>query len=188
MYNIAHAIPCQVYPSEYAFENDAVTRSEGHSANCRNYPSDHPDGVVVGNHIHCDGTQLKLIDSDLGQEQYSSSKYYIWSAGSDGKLLFIFPTRVSLTTITLHYYSDSLRGLPRLRFYAVPNDFDVWDTPATNYPRVEVASVPPSGQSAGRRNVSININFNTGRVLMYKYSSSLMFAVSEVEFFTCSGK
>ena len=53
--------------------------------------------------INCDGRQLKLADSDLGREQYRSSDYYVWSAGSDGQLLFIFPTlsRVSLTTITL---------------------------------------------------------------------------------------
>ena len=91
------------------------------------YPSDHPDGAFVGNYIHCDGTQLKLIDSDLEQEQYrsSESRDYVWPAGSDRKLLFIFPKRVSLTTISLHYYSDNFQGLPRLRFYAAPDDFNV---------------------------------------------------------------
>ena len=98
---------------------------------------------------------------------------------------YVFPTRVSLTTITLHYYSDSVRGLPRLRFYAVPDDFDVWDGPTTSYPLVNVVTVPPGGEPAGRRSVSINVNFNTKKVLMYKYSSSFQFAVSEVEFFTC---
>ena len=53
----------------------------------------------------------------------------MWSAGRGGQLLFIFPTRVSLTTITLHYYSDSVPGLPRLRFYAVPDDFNARDAP-----------------------------------------------------------
>ena len=72
--------------------------------------------------------------------------------GSNGQLLFIFPTAVSLTTITLHYYSDNIRGLPRLRFYAVPDDFDVWDAPTTSYPHVDVALVPPGGEPAGRRN------------------------------------
>ena len=93
-----------------------------------------------------------------------------------------------MTTITVHYYSDNTQGLPRLRFYAVPDDFDIWGTPTITYPSVDVASVPPGGEPAGRRNVSINVNFNTMKVLMYKYSSSFVFAVSEVEFFTLCSK
>ena len=114
------------------------------------------------------------------------SSHYQWSAGSAAQLLFIFPTRVSLTTIILHYYSDSVRGLPRLNIYAVPDDFDVWDEPTTSYPQADVDSVPPGGGSAGRRSANINVNFNTGKVLIYKYSSNFLFALSEVEFFMCS--
>ena len=111
----------------------------------------------------------------------------MWTdAGSCGsQLLFIFPTRVNLTTITLHYYSDTIRGLPRLRFYAVPDNFDIWDAPSASYSRVDIAAVPPDGEPAGRRNVSVNVNFNTKRILMYKFSSSFILAVSEVEFFIC---
>ena len=105
--------------------------------------------------------------------------------------MFIFPIiRVSLTTITLHYYSDSDRGRPRLKFYAVPDDFDVWDALTTNNPHADVPSVPAGGEPAGHRSVSINANFNTQKVLslMYKFSNSFQLAVSEVEFFTCSSK
>ena len=139
-------------------------------------------------YIHCDGIQLKLADSNFGQEQYQPTDYYVWSSRSGEQLLFIFPTRVSLTTITLHYYSDSVRGLPRLRFYAVPDDFDVWDAPRTSYPRVDVVSVPPGGEPAGHdhRNISIDVTFNANKVLMYIFSSSFKFAVSEVMFYRCS--
>ena len=140
--------------------------------------------MYTDEYTHCNGTQLKLTDSDLGQERYQISDYYVWLAGSDAQLLFIFPTRVSLTTITLHYYSDSVRGLPRLRFYAVPDDFDVWDASTTSYPGGDVASVSPGGAPAGHRSVSINVNLNAKRVLMYKFSSSFVLSVSEVEFFT----
>ena len=176
-----------MYPSEYAYHDDSVSRAESASANCRRYQSELVPGVFTEQYVHCDGTQRKLTDSDLGQEQYQSTDYYVWIAGQDARLLFVFPTRVSLTTITLHYYSDNFRGLPRLRFYAVPDDFNVWDAPTTSYPRVDVATVPPGGEPAGSRNDSINVNFNTNNVLMYKFTSSFQFAVSEVEFFTCNG-
>ena len=186
LYNAIIATSCQVYPSEYAYKEDSVGEHESPSANCRSYREGLQENVFTEQYTHCDGTQLKLTDSDLGQEQYQISDYYVWLAGSDAQLLFIFPTRVSLTTITLHYYSESVRGLPRLTFYAVPDDFDVWDAPTTSYPH---ASVLPGGEPEGRRSISINVNFNTRKVLMYKFSSNTMikFSVSEVEFFTCTG-
>ena len=72
-----------------------------------------------------------------------------------------------------------------MTFYAVPDDFDVWGSPITGNPRVDVASVPPGGEPAGRRNVSINVNFNTKKVLMYKHHNSFWFAISEVQFIKC---
>ena len=179
-----------MYPSEYAYHKDSVNRAETASANCRNYPSG-LDMVTRGSedYIHCDGTQLRLADSNLGKEQYSSSEYYEWSAGSGiRQLLFIFPTRVDLTTITLHYYSDSQRGLPRLRFYAAPDDFDVWDAPPGSSRYADIATLLPSAESAGRKCASISVNFNTRKILLVKYSSNFPFATSEVEFFTCNGK
>ena len=182
----AHATPSQVYPSEYAYRYDSVTRTESGSANCRRYPPGNAQGHDHSeDYNHCDGTQLKLADSDLGQQQYQTADYYVWSAGNDRQLLFIFPTRVSLTTITLHYYSDSVRGLPRLRFYAVPDNFDIWDAPTTSNPHADVAAVPPGREPAGRRNISISVNFNAKKVLMYKFSSSFQFEVNEVEFVEC---
>ena len=185
-YSTAHATSCQVYPSEYAYRHDSVNRAESYSANCRRYSEQ--NRYLGIDFIHCDGTQLKLTNNNLGQEEYQWSEHYSWSAGRDGQLLFIFSTRVSLTTITLHYYSDSIRGLPRLRFYPVRSDFDVWDTTTSSIPYVEVAAVPPGGEPAGYRNVSISVNFNAKKVLMYKFSSSFVFAVSEVEFFKCNSK
>ncbi len=134
-------------------------------------------------YTHCDGDQLKLSDSDRGSNtrEYTNTSCYVWTAGRVDQLLFIFPTRVSLTTITLHYYSDSVRGRPRLRFYDVTDDFDVWNVITTSTPHVEAAAVQPGG--AGHRSVSIDVNFDTKKVLMYKYSSQFAFAVNEVEFF-----
>ena len=74
-----------------------------------------------------------------------------------------------------------------MRFYAVPES-DIWDASTTNYPHVDVESVPPGGEPAGRRSVNINVNLNTKRALMYKFSSTYQLAVSEVEFFTNKSK
>ena len=183
---------CQVYPSEYAYKSNSVDGSERSSANCRPYAiglSDTP-GVFTDDYNHCDGTQLILTDSDLGSEEYSRSDYYVWSAGSGGHhLLFIFPTRVNLTTITLHYYSDTMRSLPRLRFFAAPDDFEVWDALTESNSHVDIAAVPQGEGPAGLRNVSVNIEFiNVKKVLLYKIRSSSIFAASEVEFYTCNSK
>ena len=103
---------------------------------------------------------------------------------------------VNLVSITLHFYHDNdipwpgrSHSLPRLKFYAVPDTFYIWDALLASYISVEVAAVPPGGEPAGHRSVSINVNFNTKKVLMQKFSSSFLFSVSEVvnEFFTCSG-
>ena len=188
-YSAALANSCQLHPSEYAYPRDSVNEAESVDANCRRYPSGLQAGVFTQAYIHCDGTQVILTDSDLGSEQYSSSDYYVWPVRRDGQLLFIFPTRVYLTTITLHYYSDSVQGLSRLIFYAAPDDFNVWNALSTGTPHVDVTAVPPGG---GCRNANHSINvtgvFSTKKVLMYIFSSSFTFVVSEVEFFTCEGE
>ena len=175
-----------MYPLEYAYHKNSVYRTERYSANCRNYPVSEQLGSE--NYIHCDGTQLRLADSDIGSEQYTTSEYYVWTAGSNSQLLFIFPTRVNLTNITLHYYHTSGRGLPRLRFYAVPDDFDVWDAVISSYNRVEVAAMQPIEVLTGSMITSVHTNLSSTKVLLYKFSSTYTFALSEVEFFTCNSK
>ena len=180
---------CQVYPSEYAYNFGSVQSVESTSANCRRYPPGLEVDIFTEQFIHCNGTQLKLTDSNLGSEQYINSDYYEWSASTRSQLLFLFPTRVNLTTISLHYYSDSDRGLPRLRFFVVPDDFDVWDAPTAARDRyVEVAAVSLDGAPAGPTNVSIEFNFRTKKVLLLKFRSAFDFAVSEVEFSICHSK
>ena len=180
----------QVYPSEYAYHRDSVYRVERKGANCRNYPGGLQVHVLSSYYIHCDGTPLRLTDSDYGLEQYTPSDYYVWpNETRNSQLLFIFPTRVNLTTITLHYYSDSVRGLPRLRFYTVPDDFNVWDAPTPSYSFADVAAMPLGEESAGRRNISIDFRYITRKILMYKFRSTFSLALSEVEFIQqCCGK
>ena len=144
--------------------------------------------IYPENYVHCDGTQLRLTDSDYGSEQFTASDYYVWIGNEtrSHQLLFIFPTRVNLTNITLHYYSDSDRGLPRLTFRAVPDNFNIWDSPPASNSHVEVATVGPNGEPTGQRNLSISFSFMTKKILLYKYRSAFNFAMSEIEFFNDS--
>ena len=77
-----------------------------------------------------------------------------------------------------------------LRFYAVQDDFDVWDAIPNPLLSVVVGPVSPKQGQPDRTSVNININFSTKKVLMVKSSSDFYLAVSEVEFFTstCSSK
>ena len=66
-YSTVFATSCQTRPLEYAYHDHSVDRAESLSAKCRRYP----DGPISQEqYIHCDGTQLQLTDSNLGQEQY----------------------------------------------------------------------------------------------------------------------
>ena len=180
---------CQILPSEYAYHPNTLYHSEHTSANCRNYsPGEAESGIHPEHYIHCDGTQLKLADSDFGSDQYTASDYYQWNAGTRSQLLFILPTRVNLTNITLHYYSGSGRGLPRLRFYAVPDDFDIWDASSNSYRYKEVAAMTANGKPTGIIKINFGVDFKTTtmKVLLYKFTSSYSFALSEVEFFNDS--
>ena len=56
---------------------------------------------------------------------------------------------------------------------------------------IRIPSITPGIDTTGRKSITVRImnnNFNTKKVLMYKYSSSFLFAVSEMEFFTMSCK
>ena len=183
-----------MFPSEYAYHRDSVYRTERDSANCRNYPKGLSFTSGSEEYIHCDGTALRLTDSDLGPEQYNSSEYYVWddSGSRSSQLLFIFPTRVNLTTITLHYYSDRYRGLPRLKFNAVPDDFDIWETLSSesSYRYAEVAAISTDEEPAGHRNISVHFRFNTMKIRLFRFRTSLKFALSELQFIAsvCSGQ
>lgn len=87
----AHGMSYQVYPSEYAYLDHVVHRHERTSANCRNYQIGLQLHVFTETYVHCNGTLLRLTDSDIGSDHYTTNDYYVWPAGSTSQLLFIFP-------------------------------------------------------------------------------------------------
>ena len=109
-----------------------------------------------------------------------------------GELVFIFPTRVNLTTITLHYYSDNIRGFgfPCLEFTALQDDYRIAGDRVRQGTTIEAPRpVPPDGESTGPTSISVNhVNRTTKTILMSIIRCNLQpvtFALSEVEFFTC---
>ena len=188
VWSIALSSDCtKVYPSEYAYHDGSVTRTERSTANCRRFPSGLQAGVFTERYIRCDGTRLRLLDSDLGSDQYVATSYYEWLAETvPRQLLFTFPARVNLTTITLHYYSDSQQGLPTLRFTAVSDNID---NTLAKYNQVDVAAQPPaSGNKEGSRSVSDGLKWNTRKILMIKAGAGFIFSISKVQFFVCNGE
>jgi hypothetical protein len=90
------AVSCRVYPSEYAYHDDSVTRAESVSANCRRYPPRVDDRNIV--YTHCNSQQLKLSDSDRGSNtEYTATSYYEWTAGRGDQLLCTTTVIVSET-------------------------------------------------------------------------------------------
>ena len=96
----------------------------------------------------------------------------------------MFPTRVNLTTITLYYYSDNDWGFPRLRFFAVPDDFNIWEAPTLN---VEVDAVSPGGEPVGML-VSIILTLPRRRCLWSSWVASSALQWVRWNFYTCFSK
>ena len=182
----------KVYPSEYAYLQDSVYASERSGANCRNYPSGLEPSIRSEDYIHCDGIPLRLADSDYGSEPYNvnSTEYYVWDAETRyRRFLLIFPTRVDMALITLHYYSDSMRGVPHLIIYPIaePDHFYVWDSLTINDVHLLLGLAPP-GSQPGHRNVSFDsLGINTTKILIIIEAGN--FALSEVELYQqCDGE
>ena len=62
------------------------------------------------------------------------------------------------------------KGLPRLRFLAVPDDFDVWNAPTLSFSHVDIAAVPTGEWSVSHRNVRLSFNTTTRKILTFKFS------------------
>lgn len=79
------------------------------------------------------------------------------------------------------------QGHSKIRFYAVPDDFDIQDSLETDrYPKTFIDEALPGSEETGLRNVSRDVRFNTTRVLMTKSESkNYKFVMSEIEFFSC---
>ena len=183
--------------TSYAYLNGEMNVTEYHNANCRKY------GQSNGLQFYslCDGSPLRLTDSQFGPEYYPSShdhNYYVMKGTIFSLMYKIFlfalsePTR--LDKIRLHYYSDLHGGkiLPVIYFFAIRDDQLVYDN-LHAYETLGVVGSPFSETVNGRTNVTITVSSSSlpySKVLMHisflPYEK--FFYLSEVEFFTLSSK
>ena len=131
-------------------------------------------------YVHCN-QPTTITDSN------TDPPTYIWGEAS-GKLLFIFSTEIIFENITIYYISNTTdQGRPKLRFHAVPDNFQVWDTPNSHQSEV-FDEIIPGGEEVGVRKVPNSndgiMTFNTSRVLIEKLveTKTYDFFISEVEF------
>ena len=155
--------------------------------NCNTLSS--PDlGTAEGTeYVHCQHP-TRITDSEKSQPIFTQDTYnsvYIWPSKSD-QVLFTFSSWKVIDSITIHYFSnEDNQGFPKIRFFAVPEDFEVSDTPDSSNPTRVIDSVSPGNENTGLRNKTRNVPFNTTKILMTKgYTKNYQFYVSEIEFFT----
>ena len=170
-----------MFPQELAYKSDNFLHQD--DASCIPYTSDAaPTTPTVDptQYVHC-SQPTTITDSNTGPPTY------VWGEAS-GKLLLIFSNEISFENITIYYISDTTaQGRPKLRIYAVPDNFQVWDEPTTSYPSRVFDEIMPGGEEEGVRKVPNSndgiVTFNTSRVLIEKLveTKTYNFSISEVE-------
>ncbi len=145
------------------------------------YPSDTPvpQGVTPTEFVQC-SQPTTITDNNVGPPFYVAAE-------SPGQILFVFPRAVNLSSITISYQFNITYALAKLRLYAVPDDFDAWDSinsfSGQSEPIDEITFT--TGQEEGLRDMSItDLQWVTSRVLLRKLEDTkdYLFAMSEVRF------
>ena len=174
----------QVHPVSVAIRNEVVGLED---ENCIPLTSPDVSSASSVEFVHCHHP-TRITDSDKSQPTFTQDTHnsvYIWPSRPD-QVLFTFSSRKLINSITLHYYSnEDNQGLPKLRFFAVPEDFKVTDRPSSSYPTRVLDAVFPGDEGSGLRNKTMDVPFNTTKILMTKgFTKNYQFYLSEIEFFT----
>ncbi len=168
------------------FKNEVLGLKSGDSQ-CTPLGSLAVDTASDSQYVSCEGlTRITNADKSLPSfTQDSLNSVYIWPSQED-KVLFTFSEQKQIDSLAIHYYSNfDNQGLPKLRFYAVPEDFEVQDEVKSSYPMSIIDEVRPRREQEGLRNKSRTVAFQTSKILMTKSDTkNYQFYLSEVEFFT----
>jgi len=139
----------------------------------------------------CNG-DARLVDRDFGPQSFNSNDmrpYYLW--GRDGgRMLFVFPIPVTITSFKLHFYLDRMSDIarPKLKLVKVSDSYQVndslppHDTPTT-VERLDDASL---GNALYNETVQVtDFGAPSNQVVLFVFSSKLYsLAITEMTFCT----
>ncbi len=176
-----------VRPVSVVIQNEVL--GLGSETNCT--PLDTEAAAVstssTAGYVSCDHP-TRITDSHKSTPVFTQDTHntvYTWG-NKDDRVLFTFSSTKSIDSIVIHYFSNSdNQGLPKLRFNAVPDDFEVMDTIERSYPLGIIDAVRPGREEPGLKNKSRNVGFETRKILLTKKKKkNYLFSLSEIEFFT----
>lgn len=172
------------------------------SANCRQYCSNnnipsHPPALDITSYTLCDGSPLKLSDSQIGSsnDYMTDQDQYYCSSGSL-EILFVLSEKVQLSHIRLHIYNNwnepingYYRSLAPTVFSLMNDDYEIWE-PQFSGVHVYGPHSIVNDYITGPRNITVSAlrEIKTRKVVLTTLTaqhSSYQFCISEIEFYTC---
>ena len=140
---------------EYAYLTSSLSGMDHPGANCRQYCGSNPSHPPITSYTHCDGSPLKLSDSEVGStKNYTAdqNQYYCSNGPVSLKILFTLSESVQLSHTRLHYYngpqdnpmSGYRKVLPATIYTLVNDEYEVWEP---YYPRLHISG--PEGTADG---------------------------------------
>lgn len=129
-----------------------------------------------------------LTDSDIGSETEVDRDYFEWDSKTAFEILFTFSSEVSLTSITLSYFyglgKGTIYGLPDLRFFALPDDYEFGSNLTSGSILLHVGSITkflPGSRTT--ENFKIPRPMTTKKLVLERNSQGYRCAFSEIKFF-----
>ena len=170
----------QVFPGTISYQSSNFDHTVTDS--CTPYPSNTsaPQGINPTEYVRCNHPTT-ITDDNTGPP------FYIWGE-APGHLLLEFPTPTNFSSIMIYYQYNATYALAKLRIYAVPDSFSVWDLPDNSYESRGFDEVRPGVGVDGLRELPDPavppIQFVTSKVLIDKLedTKTFLFAFSEVAF------
>ena len=186
---------------EYAYLTSSLSGMDHLSANCRQYCGNNniPSHPPLTSHTLCDGSLLKLSDSEIGSmtDNYTADQNQYRCSNATLKILFTLSERVQLSHIRVHFYNDwdnpvdgRYKSLAPTYFSLMNDEYEVWEP---EYPGKHVYGPRsiPDDYIVGPKNITVSSSqgIKTRKVVLTSTHSahgSYNFCISEVEFYTCT--
>ena len=171
-----------VHPVSYSYLDGSFTSLESTAAAHCATPITRDELV----YLTC--TSSALTDGDPGPANFTgtdSEEYYIWDNSKvSQQMLFTFARNFSLTAIRINYYYFR-NGKPKLRFYLVEDDFQVWDSTTADHTSTTFDNMRLEENSTERRIDTNTVHGIVSKILLVSvFDKRYRTVLSEVTFCT----